>query len=149
MTKSEYSVIDPLTQLITIRNDTVLLKELVRKKGKLILYYSEQYCDICYKNLLRHINDYITNTGTKNIIILAEYENPRNFNYFINHNEIRAKIYLTHKGIIFPSQKGNQPFFFMLDNSFLAKYVNVPNKKYLKNIDLYLRTVDEYITKKN
>ncbi|MCX6327678.1 MAG: hypothetical protein NT144_13660 [Bacteroidia bacterium] len=146
MIQSEYSAIDPLTLLITTRNDTICLKDLVTKKGKLILFYNEQYCDLCFKNLLQHVNDYIANTGTQNLILIAKYENQRAFNYFIKHNDIKAEIYLSHNELDF---SGNQPFFFMLDNSFLAKYVNVPNKKYLNNIDLYLRTVDEYITKKN
>jgi hypothetical protein len=127
--QSEHSFVNPNKLVYTTKNDSVYLKDIVIKRGKLVFYYSDQYCDICYKNLLKHINNYIIFSGTKNIIVIAEYENLRNFYYFLKDNKIYAKIYLTNKGLEFPAQIGKQPFFFMLDESFKAKYVYVPHKK--------------------
>jgi hypothetical protein len=146
--KFDNFTLNPNLLLYTTKNDTVVINDLLTKRGKLVFYYSDQYCDMCYKNLLKQVNNFITYSGTKNIIVLAEYKNLRDFHYFLKDNEIKAEIYLISVNIGFPDQTIKQPFFFMIDQSLKVKYFYAPYKKYLRNVNKYLSIVDDYLNKK-
>jgi hypothetical protein len=143
--ESESFPVNPGILLLTINNDSVLLKDIIKNSGKLVFYYSDQYCDLCYRELLKVLNNYIIKSGSGNIIVLAEIEDPRSSYYLLKNNDIKTDIYLITKDIGFPAQAGKKPFFFMIDKSFSAKYVYIPYKKYLKNVETYISTIDKFL----
>jgi hypothetical protein len=143
--KSLHFTVNPKTMLITNLNDSLHLEDIIKNDGKLVFYYGDQYCELCYKELINLINKYINKTGTKNIIVLAEYENARNLYFFLKNNEIKTDVYFLPKGIDLPVQKEKKPFFFMLDNSFKTNFVYVPHKQYLNHIDNYFGAMDRYL----
>lgn len=141
MIKSEYAKINPNFQITTLDNNKKKIKD-ITGSGKLVFYFSEKYCSLCYKTIIKKINHYSDSTRTQNIIVLAEFENLRNFHFFLKDTKIKIPIYYTQKQLNIKATEAKQPFFFVLDKAYEAKYLFIPDKKYDKYIEDYLSFID-------
>ena len=142
--KSEQTKINPTFKLYTLQTDSVKIMDVIGK-GKLFFYFSEHDCQLCYQEIIDKLNKYIEVSKTKNIAVIAQFNNLRNFLFFKRNTKIEAPIYYTTKKINLEATNTNQPFFFVLDQSFKTKFVFIPNKKYNENIDSYFSFVNDFI----
>jgi len=142
--QSEQEKINPELKLHSLQKDSCRFKDIVGS-GKIILCFDEHDCDLCYKEIISKINQYIENFGSKNVIIIAHYTNARSFYYFVQNTKINVPIYYTTEGTGLTVTNAVQPFFFVMDSSFKAKYVFVPDKKYNENIETYFQFTDRHL----
>lgn len=145
--KTEDTKLNPNIMLINKENETVCLKDIVGN-GKIIIYYGDTYCNVCYEMILSYINKHIDRTKSNNIIMIAEIENMRTKSFFIKNTKLKSNIYFSTTGLNLYAQKGQKPFFFLIDQSFTAKLVFVPDKKYTTNIEYFLTKTDSIINTK-
>jgi hypothetical protein len=142
--KSDQTPIDPEYLLKNMQKITVRMKDII-DTGKLFFYFGEHNCQLCYQEIIEILNKYIEKSGTQNIIVIAEFDNLRNLQYFIKNTKIDAPIYYIQKNVDIVAINAEQPFFFVLDKSFRANFVFIPDKKYNENIEPYLFCVDKFL----
>lgn len=153
MLKSEQTEINPELTLKILNPSNPLQNKLVKIRevtgeGKLFFYFGEHDCLLCYQEIINILNEYINKSNSKNIVIIADFENLRNLHFFSKNTKIMTSIYYITKSIDLPAIKARQPFFFSLDKSFKTKFLFVPDKKYNKNIETYLLFVDNTLNHK-
>jgi hypothetical protein len=142
--KSEQTRIDPEFKLNTLQTDSVNLKDVVGN-GKLFFYFSEYDCQLCYQEIIDKLNKYVEMYNTKTVAVIAHFNNLRNFHFFLKNTKIDSPTYYTTKNINLEATNANQPFFFVLDQSFKTKFVFIPYKKYNENIEPYFSIVDDFL----
>lgn len=117
--------------------------------GKLFFYFDEQYCLLCYKEIISKINQHVVQYGTDNIAIIANFSNMRNLLFFLKNTEVKVPVYYVTNSININATNANQPFFFFLDKSFLPRFVYIPDKKYNDDVSDYISFIDDYLVNKN
>lgn len=61
--------------LYTLEGDTLSLQQLVSNENKLVMYFSERGCSMCYETFIENLQ--LSNIDPMKIIILAEYQEGR------------------------------------------------------------------------
>lgn len=139
--QSEQKKINPELVLYTSSIDSVKMKNLIGN-GKLVFYFGEYSCQECYQKIISKLNRYIETSHSKNIVVIAHFENFRNFHFFVKNTTIKAPIYYISKKLDLAVENSLQPFLFVLYDSFKTDYVLIPYKKYDKNIESYFDVAD-------
>lgn len=147
--KTDFISMDSSVPLLTTRGEHILLKDLIKGQGKIVFYFGDQYCELCYQEILDLINNYLKETQTENIIVFAEYSNYRNLRYFLSNYNIQTEVYYISENLMLPAQTGKNPFFFIIDSNFKVQLVYIPNKKYLSKLNNYFELSNDLITKAN
>jgi hypothetical protein len=143
--ESENYKVDPEKLLSTLSFESVKIKDIIKKNGNLVFYFGDNYCEDCYRQMIELISNYISKTGTNNIVIMAEYANPRSIKYLLKDFDIKTDIFVVPGGLDIPARSGKKAFFFVIDGTYLVRHVYIPYKKYLDNFETFLIAVDTYL----
>lgn len=138
--------IDKNIVLFDEKENKITLKQLVQNKPKLIFKYSDLNCNVCIDeqiNLLKKASEKI---GSENIIILANYNSPRELSQFIRMNQINFKVF-NLRNTEFTSVDRSLPYYFILDESFSLNLLFIPIKGNTSLSQLYFNKVSEKISK--
>jgi len=116
------------------------IKEKLSTK-KLIFRYSELQCNLCVEKQIIYLKKYKDKIGIDNILILADYSNLRNLIIFKRVNSLDIPVYNLSKKMSLELEKKDLPYFFVVDNSLIAKDYFIPIKEIKNYTDNYLNTM--------
>lgn len=86
--------------IYTLNGDTVNLRQLLNE-SKFVVYFSEYGCSFCYSPFLNYLKDYPL--LEEKMIILAGFENQRDFKIYIENFEFHCPIYRVNTNLnIYP-----------------------------------------------
>lgn len=122
------------------KGKTCKLTEKLNRK-KLIFRYSELQCNVCIEQQIASLKKYKNKIGTDNILILADYSNFRNLIVFKRINSLDIPIYNLSKKMPLERERINIPYFFIADNTLIAKDYFIPIKEIKNYTDNYLNTM--------
>lgn len=136
-------------------NDTRISKELILtdEKGveysikdklntkKIVFRYSELQCNVCVEKQIGSLKKYKDKIGIDNILILADYSNYRNLILFKRMNSLDIPVYNLSEKMSLELEKKDLPYFFIADNSLIAKDYFIPIKEIKNYTDNYLSTM--------
>ena len=113
------------------------IKEKLNTK-KIVFRYSELQCNVCVEKQIESLKKYKDKIGIDNILILADYSNYRNLILFKRMNSLDIPVYNLSKKLSLELEKKDLPYFFILDNSLIAKDYFIPIKEIKNYTDNYL-----------
>jgi hypothetical protein len=138
---SEHYLIDKDLKVFD-ENKSFKFSDLVSKKPKLFLRYSELNCNTCVDVQLKRLEKIAQKIGRENIIILASYKSKSSLWRFKRLNKIRFNIYGIDS-LEIPLEKENTPYYFMADDNLQANMIFVPRKEHLNLTDAYFSVVSK------
>jgi hypothetical protein len=119
--------IDGNIKLFDLQNNSTALLRVVKNHPILIFKYSSLNCNVCVDEqitLLKKLGDKI---GTENILILTNYNSPRELILYLRINQINIKVFNLNEVALTPIDK-NVPYYFILDKDLLLKMLFIPTK---------------------
>jgi hypothetical protein len=119
--------IDSNTVLLDESDNIVFLKQLVDKKPKLIFKYSTLNCNVCVDEQISLLKEASKKIGSENIIILANYNSPKELSQFARMNQINFKVF-NLRNVEFTAIDKGLPYYFILDESISLKLLFIPIK---------------------
>jgi hypothetical protein len=132
--------IDETLKLVDEKGRTFTIKEMLTRK-KIVFRYSELQCNVCVENQITSLKKYKDKIGVDNILILADYTNFRNLILFKRLNALDIAVYSLSKKMNIELEEENFPYFFIVDNSLVAKDYFIPIKEIKNYTDNYLNTM--------
>jgi hypothetical protein len=139
---SQSENIDSTIVLSDENNNRIFLKQLANKKPRLTFKYSVLNCNVCVDEQLALLKKASEKIGSENIIILANYNSPRDLSQFVRMNQIDFKVFNLHN-IEFTAVDKGLPYYFILDESFSLKLLFIPIKGDNSLVQLYFNKVSE------
>jgi hypothetical protein len=134
--------IDENVEIYDENEERITLIQLIQKKPKLIFKYSDLNCNVCIDeqiNLLKKASEII---GSENIIILANYDSPRDLIQFRRMNQIDFKV-LNLRDIEFTAVDKSLPYYFILDESLSLKLLYIPIKGDISLTQQYFEKINK------
>jgi hypothetical protein len=134
--------------IIDDNNTSVKLTQLLAKNKdshKLIIRHSALACDVCLSEELKLIDDYISEIGKNNVIILASDYNARALKVLKQTILLDVPIYrVENMGIPF-EEKHNNLFIFSVNKELIVKDFFIPEKTMPELSRSYYKTIcDKY-----
>lgn len=136
---NDYKISDELN-LIDEKGNIFRIKEKLNTK-KIIFRYSELQCNVCVEKQIQSLKRYKDKIGVDNILIIADYSNFRNLIVFKKINSLDIPVYNLSKKMSLEIEKKDIPYFFIADNSLVAKDYFIPIKEIKNYTDNYLNTM--------
>lgn len=130
--------------LHTIEGDTLKLKDLCKEK-KLIYYFSEQGCQLCYLPFLKKLTDLYRRTGKENIIIIGKFKERRAFKLFLQdlNTEVKPHIYQSKKDFEIYPEYNDYAQIFQLTEDLVINNICITDKSNTKISDDYLKLIEQ------
>ncbi|MDR9418794.1 hypothetical protein [Gracilimonas sp.] len=104
--------------------------DLLETEYKLFFNFSDINCTTCINQEVKNIKLFSDSVGVDRIVLLANYRNERALTIFKRMNGLKNKIYnLDSSTLGLPIENYNLPFYFIANESGIAKHVFVPEKE--------------------
>ncbi|MFC2119033.1 hypothetical protein ACFLSY_10360 [Bacteroidota bacterium] len=125
--QSEGVLINNNIPLITVNYDTILFKDIINEKPKIILYFSEASCSKCFEEELDNLNNISKQIGNDNIAVLASFDKIQYLAKLIRLKQIKFPIYcLNHARIGLPIENNKIPFLFVTNSNYMSSDIFIP-----------------------
>ncbi len=132
--------IDKNMVLYDENNDKIKFNEVISKGKKIVLYYNAYNCNSCVENIYRAVINFQNDSIDLTNIISIVYGNTDLIK--LRSKEIKnIKLYLTYKPLGLTLENENNPFFFIIDSTYIAKMFFVPNQFDLNSTQAYFNIV--------
>lgn len=116
--------------------------EIINNTNKLFFVYSSINCMTCVETVLGYINSKYPRIGEK-LIIISNYNNPRNLMVFKRVNNIKGVIYNdVSRVVVRQFDKGRMPVLFFSNKDRIDNVLWV-DKSQLSEIDDYFETIEQ------
>ncbi len=83
----------PFVKLIDSGIDTVEINELFSTDPSLVLFYPSRSCRACVEKIIELLNEEIKLLGLKNIIMITDFSDVREYAVFCRINKIQFPVY--------------------------------------------------------
>lgn len=114
----------------------------ITKEGKIVLLFSELYCDVCIEAELNNLKKIADSVGFRNIILLVNAVSPRYIPLLIKKYDLKFKIYQYSKELYKEVPNLEMPCFFVLGSDPIrVQSFFIPQKEEPELTQKYLRTV--------
>jgi len=133
---------DHLLDIKVTTEDSSSFSKEIETLPKFVFFHSELDCNSCVEEDITLINDFSNDIGSKNIILLASYNNKRDLHLFRRINKINSFIYNT-ASVGLPIEELNLPFCFVINKNFKSECVFIPLKEDKSNFKRYLKIIKE------
>jgi hypothetical protein len=117
------------------------LLSLLKSSNLLIYRYSDIHCNTCVETELESLQKYF-DSKLGQIIILASYDNEKDFMLFKKLNKIKIPIYrIAHNAIDWTPEKLDMPYYFVLHSNGRVSNFYISNREYIDITNNYLKCV--------
>lgn len=112
------------------KEDSVPLKQMIGEEEKIIFYFSQYGCSSCYQPFWNKVLEQKDKWG-KDMLILAFFENGKDFKMFMNEKSDGIPVYRINEGLqLFPDYEDYSYVFktsssLVVDNLFVLSHSNV------------------------
>ncbi|TSA37817.1 MAG: hypothetical protein D4R64_04930 [Porphyromonadaceae bacterium] len=111
------------------KGDSINVDHILGQGRKIVFNFSEYNCDACVKEELISLKIICNIIGSKNIIILGNFERIRDLGIILKSAEIDCQYYNSAKSSVIPEiENKNLPFIFINDLGLNAKSLFIINK---------------------
>lgn len=141
-TEFQSNTIDKNIFLFDENERKVDFQQLVNGKPILIFKYSSLNCNVCVDEQISVLKQVSSKIGSNNIVLITDYNTPRELINFVRMNQIDFRIY-NLRNVEFTSIDKSLPFYFLLDKSFTLKKLFIPIKDDILLTQIYLNTLLE------
>lgn len=101
------------------------LGKLVCQGPKLIFKYSKLNCDVCVDEQIILLKEFTEIIGSENVIIISDYDNPRELTQFVRMNQLDNEVPNLHDQEIIPFDK-SLPYYFILSRHLTLQQLFIP-----------------------
>ena len=101
------------------------LGKLVCQGPKLIFKYSKLNCDVCVDEQIILLKEFTEIIGSENVIIISDYDNPRELTQFVRMNQLDNEVLNLHDQEIIPFDK-SLPYYFILSRHLTLQQLFIP-----------------------
>jgi len=109
---------------------------------RLVLRFMETNCDACIEAELRALRRFERLIGSANIVVLASYARARDFRIMCQTYDINFPAYnISSDAIASPLERANRPYLFVMDSTFVAGFLFVPNKELPRVSEAYYQSI--------
>ncbi len=124
-TTNNFELIDQLIELYDLNGNKIQLGDLILG-NTLVFRYSVMHCSSCVYEKIQQI-DSLYKKGTKNVFVIAHYDNLRNVLIDYKRNDYSVPFYILPENQ-FLNELDNLkvPQFFLLDNELMINQVFIP-----------------------
>jgi len=131
-------------KFVDASGNDVNLQDYVKTGSKLVFRFTEMDCRPCVDQEISRIKDLSTKIGHKNLLILADYENPRGLKIFVKQNGILCTV-LNCASLEIPIDSGDvSPYAFVLNRNLIANHIyTIDRLKPQKTADYYAKIANE------
>lgn len=120
------------------------LSDLFAERPLLVLRYSELHCSICIDYCVEYLKTVAKEVGDTNVIILVSYTGVRDLVVFLRINDIRFPVYkIPENSLGLPAEESGLPYFFITDESLIARHVHFPDENNPRLTRLFLKLTPE------
>ncbi|MCX6326527.1 MAG: redoxin domain-containing protein [Bacteroidia bacterium] len=123
-------------------DDIISIKQLAMNSPKLIFKYSALNCNVCIDEQISLLKKASKDIGSENIIIITDYDTPRELSQFIRMNQINFRV-LNLQNMEFTLIDKSLPYYFILDESFSLKLLFIPIKGDTSLTQQYFNKISE------
>jgi hypothetical protein len=123
-------------------NNKISLKQLFNHKPRLIFKYSSLNCNVCVDEQITLLKKASEKIGSGNIMIITDYNSPRELSQFVRMNQIDFKV-LNLRNMNLTMIDKRFPYYFILDESYSLKLLYIPIKGDTSITQKYFETVSE------
>jgi len=123
--------------------ESILLRELMQKGLRLVLYYSEVNCRTCINENLEKIKALAEAVGEEHILILASGGRRQDIQQIKRLNRFASDVLFQTGKLLLPFEMESAPLLFLLDDSFRASSVFLPDKEHRKSTDYYFSLMQQ------
>jgi hypothetical protein len=116
------------------------LREIVKSK-KLIFRFTELNCNVCVDKQIKILKQFEKKISKSNIAIFTEYSNHRDLVIFKRLNALDLPIYNLHNKMNIKLEAVDTPYFFIVDDRFIAQDFFVPVKEIENYTNKYLKII--------
>jgi hypothetical protein len=134
--------IDSNIVLFDENDNKITLKQLGVKKPKFIFKYSALNCNSCVDEQITLLKRASKKIGSENILIITDYNTPRELSQFVRLNQIDFRI-LNLRNIKLTTIDNNLPYYFIIDESYSLKQLFIPIKGNVLLTQQYLDKISE------
>ncbi|HEY3373048.1 MAG TPA: hypothetical protein VGK10_19515 [Prolixibacteraceae bacterium] len=142
--KDNFFPFDPNMKIISIQGDTLLFKEILSPRPKLIFSFSKLTCSSCVEKEILRIKNIESTFGFDNIIILTNYEHIRDIAMFCKLNNVKYPMYLICKGLNLNVYQNNLAHYFVVFDDFYLRDMYIVDQN---SPDLTNKYLDEMLLK--
>jgi hypothetical protein len=114
--------------LLNINGTKTCFKDVVSNSPKLVLYFSEKGCVTCIDNTIKLIKNYASKISKSNLIVIASFENVREFKLFTYEIEYDTFL-LRGQNLGLDIENFQIPFIFYVDNNMFVRNLFIPSKE--------------------
>ena len=123
-------------------NKKRLLNQLLNRKGKIIVNFSNSKCSSCIEDVLYFINKYKKEINLENVILLGNFQDQRDYIMFKHENKINLKMYnIYNQKLELEVETLNYPYIVITDSVLKAKSTFIPAKELPKRTDDYFKMI--------
>lgn len=127
-----------------IDGNQVDLKEFCKSGNKVVFRFTEMDCRPCIDAEISKIKDLSDEIGAKNIIIIADYENPRGLKVFVKENNISNVVFNCENLGIDIDDKDISPYVFTVKKDLKATNIHAIDRlNPQKTMDYYNKITKE------
>ncbi len=121
----ENETLAPTTKIMTTEGDTSNVSKTISGK-KLILFFSEDFCNLCVDNELKIIDS----LKIREIVVITKFNSYRDFLIYFKEKKIHYPTYniIDERLGIFKKDDFQVPLIFYLDSNNTIRYVHIPDK---------------------
>lgn len=121
--------------------DSVLLSSLCSDKKKLVYFFAEQSCAVCYIPFLEKLQRMADVVGKENVILLAKFDKSRNLKAFIQENKITLDVYRMEEDLNIYPEYNDYALAFLLSRDMLIENIIITDKSNVELSNDYLKIV--------
>lgn len=144
----QYGSIDKNIFFLDENNNKISIKQVIRERPMLVFKYSTLSCNVCINEQISLLKKTSKEIGSENILILADYNSPRDLSRFLRMNQIDFRV-LNQGGIELTTIDKRMPYYFILDVSLSLKNLYIPIQGDTSLTQHYFNKISERYFKEN
>lgn len=129
--------------LYRLEGDSLYLSSLCSNKKKLVYFFAEQSCAVCYLPFLEKLQEMSNVIGKENIILLAKFDKNRNLKAFIQDNKVTQEVYRLDRDLNIYPEYNDYALAFLLSQDMLIENVIITDKSNVELTNDYLKIIQQ------
>lgn len=122
------------------KGDSIPLKQIIGEEEKVVFYFSQYGCSSCYQPFWDKVLEQKDKWG-KDILILAFFENGKDFKMFMNERSDGIPVYRINEGLQLFSDYDDYSYVFRTSSSLVVDNLFVLSHSNVEYMDDYLSVV--------
>lgn len=123
--------------------DSLHLSSLCSDKKKLVYFFAEQSCAVCYIPFLEKLQKAAEIVGKENIILLAKFDKNRNLKAFIQDNKVISEVYRMEGHLNIYPEYNDYALAFLLSKDMQIENVIITDKSNVELSNDYLKIIQK------